>query len=179
MLDEQVEINVPKNREVKLKTKPGYEPKISDEGDRRVYRWSHSQTKDTDSPPKKAAPSRGRGSAGDPVDDLSELGATRETGIARWRRTADEPTEAVKAKADSLVQGKTDDMAKVKALYDYVSRDFRYVSLSLGLSAYQPHPAADVMNLGYGDCKDKNTLLAALLQAEGFRVHFGVDQCAA
>jgi tetratricopeptide (TPR) repeat protein len=60
-------------------------------------------------------------------------------------------------------------MAKVKALYDYVSRDFRYVSLSLGLSAYRPHPAADVMNLGYGDCKDKNTLLAALLQAEGFQ----------
>ena len=75
----------------------------------------------------------------------------------------------MKAKADSLVQGKTDDMAKVKAIYDYVSRDFRYVSLSLGLSAYQPHAASEVMSLGYGDCKDKNTLLAALLQAEGFQ----------
>ena len=50
-----------------------------------------------------------------------------------------------------------------------MSRDFRYVSLSLGLSAYQPHAASEVMNLGYGDCKDKNTLLAALLQAEGFQ----------
>ncbi len=168
VLDEQVEINVPKDRQIKLKTKPGYEPKISEEGDRRIYHWSHSQTKDAEPTPKKRA-----------RPETEETPAIQLTTFQSWEQLGDwyrslekdrrEPTAEVKAKADSLVQGKTDDMAKVKALYDYVSRDFRYVSLSLGLSAYQPHPAADVMNLGYGDCKDKNTLLAALLQAEGFQ----------
>jgi tetratricopeptide (TPR) repeat protein len=166
VLDEQLEINIPKGRDVKVKTKPGYEPKITEEGDRRVYRWSHSQTKETDSPLKKKP-------------DTQELPAIQLTTFQSWEQLGDwyrslekdrrEPTEAVKAKADSLVQGKTDDMAKVKALYDYVSRNFRYVSLSLGLSRYQPHAAGEVITLGYGDCKDKNTLLAALLQAEGFQ----------
>ncbi len=59
-------------------------------------------------------------------------------------------------------------MAKVKALYDYVSRNIRYVSLSFGLGRIQPHAASEVLANGYGDCKDKNTLLAALLDAEGF-----------
>jgi tetratricopeptide (TPR) repeat protein len=41
------------------------------------------------------------------------------------------------------------------------------VSLSLGLARYQPQAAGDVLHNQYGDCKDKNTLLAALLEAEG------------
>src|SRR5271157_1224391 len=140
---------------------------MSDEGDRRVYRWTHSQTSETESPAKKHSRS-----------DDEDVPAVELTTFQSWEQLGDwyrslekerrQPTEAVKAKADSLVQGKTDDMAKVKALYDYVSRDFRYVSLSLGLSRYQPHAAGEVMSLGYGDCKDKNTLLAALLQAAGF-----------
>src|SRR5664279_5585107 len=34
---------------------------------------------------------------------------------------------------------------------------------------YQPHAASEVLSNSYGDCKDKNTLLAALLAAEGFQ----------
>ena len=78
-----------------------------------------------------------------------------------------QPNDAIKAKSDELIQGKTSDTEKVKALYDFVSRDFRYVSLSFGLGRYQPHAASEVLANGYGDCKDKNTLLAALLAAQG------------
>ena len=80
-----------------------------------------------------------------------------------------QPNDALKAKAEELVQGATDDMAKVKALYEYVSRNIRYVSLSFGLGRYQPHASGEVLSNGYGDCKDKNTLLAALLAAQGFQ----------
>ena len=167
VLDEQVEINVPKDRAVKLKTQPGYEAKISDEGGRRIYRWSHSQNK----PPESLLKRKNRSEESPPPSiQLTTFQSWEQLGD--WYRSLEKdrrvPTEAVKAKADSLVQGKTTDMAKVKALYDYVSRDFRYVSLSLGLDRYQPHAASEVMSVGYGDCKDKNTLLAALLQAEGF-----------
>ena len=48
MLDEQLEINVPKSRQIKLKSEPGAEPKITDEGDRRIYRWKHSHLEDED-----------------------------------------------------------------------------------------------------------------------------------
>ena len=46
VLDEQLEINVPKARHIKIKTRPGYDPKVTDEGDRRIYRWTHSHLKD-------------------------------------------------------------------------------------------------------------------------------------
>src|ERR1017187_3836431 len=48
ILDQQLEINVPKGRQIKLKSKPGYEPKITDEGDRRIYRWTYTHLKDED-----------------------------------------------------------------------------------------------------------------------------------
>jgi len=35
------------------------------------------------------------------------------------------------------------------------------------LGRYQPHSSTDVLHNQYGDCKDKHTLLASLLEAEG------------
>src|SRR6185503_5830364 len=49
---------------------------------------------------------------------------------------------------------------KIQALYEYVAKNFRYVSLSLGQGRYQPHAASDVFANEYGDCKDKHTLLS-------------------
>ena len=79
-----------------------------------------------------------------------------------------QPTADIKAKAAELTANMKTDMEKIEALYDYVGPNFRYVSLSLGVGRYQPHSAADVLHNQYGDCKDKNTLLAALLDASGF-----------
>src|SRR5580658_4213725 len=169
VLDEELEINVPKDRQIKLKTKPGYDAKITEDGDRRIYHWTHSRLTDDDDAKKK------KKKAQKPDDQIpsvelttykswEELGAWY-AGLEKDRRI---PNDAVKAEAAALVKGKTDDMAKVKALYDYVSRNIRYVSLSFGLGRIQPHAASEVLANGYGDCKDKNTLLAALLDAEGF-----------
>ena len=41
------------------------------------------------------------------------------------------------------------------------------MSLSFGVGRYQPHPAEDVLENEYGDCKDKHTLLATMLKAAG------------
>src|SRR5262249_14199195 len=61
------------------------------------------------------------------------------------------------------------DIAKAQALYAYVTRNIRYVSLSFGMGRYQPHAAGEVLTNRYGDCKDKATLLDALFEAEGIR----------
>jgi tetratricopeptide (TPR) repeat protein/transglutaminase-like putative cysteine protease len=172
VLDEQLEINIPKARQIKLKSEPGVEPKITEDGDRRIYRWQHSNLDDDeDAPKKKAHPRRRR--------DEDELPSVQLTTYENWQQLGDwyatlekdrrQPNDAIKAKAAELVQGKTTDMDKVKALYDFVSRDFRYVSLSFGLGRYQPHAASEVLANSYGDCKDKNTLLASLLAAQGFQ----------
>ena len=42
MLDEEVEVDVPADRPLKLKNKPGMDPKISEAKGRRIYHWSSS-----------------------------------------------------------------------------------------------------------------------------------------
>ena len=51
------------------------------------------------------------------------------------------PDERIRAKTEELIRGRTSDKDKVEALYQYVARNFRYVSLSLGQGCYQPHAA--------------------------------------
>src|SRR5260370_38335092 len=42
VVDEQLEVDVRKDRSIKLKTKPGNDPKITEENGRRIYRWTSS-----------------------------------------------------------------------------------------------------------------------------------------
>src|SRR5437016_11569809 len=42
VLDEQLELDVPKDRNIKLKTKPGNDPKITEANGRRIYAWTSS-----------------------------------------------------------------------------------------------------------------------------------------
>src|SRR6516225_9885699 len=127
VLDEQLEINIPKGRAIKLKTEPGADPKVTDEGDRRVYRWTHSNLEDEDD--QNAKPKKRRLRARDEDETPSVQLTTFESwqqmgdwyaGLEKDRRV---PNDALKAKAAELVQGKTTNMQKVKAIYDYVSRD--------------------------------------------------------
>ncbi len=174
VLDETLEVNVPRARAVKLKTQPGADPNITEEGDRKIYRWKSSrlrreeegqdQAKPGKKPPKK--PKR-------PAVQLTTFQSWEEVGgwyaaLVRERAT---PTGAIRAKAEELVRGRATPTEKIEALYDFVGKNFRYVSLSFGLGRYQPHAAAEVLANQYGDCKDKHTLLEALAAAIGLRAY--------
>src|ERR1035441_4463219 len=56
------------------------------------------------------------------------------------------PSAEVRAKAQELTKGMNGDLEKTEALYDFVAKNFRYVSLSLGVGRYQPHVASEVDN---------------------------------
>jgi hypothetical protein len=67
-----------------------------------------------------------------------------------------------------LTKGLHSDLEKAEALYDFVAKKVKYLSLmSLGVGGYMPSSANEVLRKGTGDCKDKVILLAALLEAEG------------
>jgi len=74
----------------------------------------------------------------------------------------------------SLIAGKTTDTDKARAIYFWVEGQTRYVALELGLSAFQPHPAADVCRNRYGDCKDMATLLVTMLHDAGIQTAWPV-----
>jgi len=78
-------------------------------------------------------------------------------------------TPAVQKLADEITAGITDKRAQADALYRWVSSQLRYVAISMGAGGYVPHNADDVLAARYGDCKDKTTLLTALMHAKGIR----------
>ena len=172
VLDEQLELNVPKDRKIKLKTKPGTDPKITEADGRRIYLWTSSHVdkdedadkdKDKDKKPKKKEPEAPAVQM-TTFESWDQLGRWY-AGLEKDRRT---PDAEIRAKAAELTKGKTADLDKIEALYDYVATNFRYISLSFGVGRFQPHAASDVMHNEYGDCKDKHTLLASFLEASGY-----------
>jgi len=78
-----------------------------------------------------------------------------------------EVTPAIAALAKELTIGVKDDSAKVRKLYDWVSKNIRYVAVYVAEGGFVPHPAQSTLDNRYGDCKDHVTLLEALLSAVG------------
>jgi tetratricopeptide (TPR) repeat protein/transglutaminase-like putative cysteine protease len=167
--EDRLEVDIPKAREVKLKT-PARQPEIQETGDRRVYTWlvkdiQPERDKDKDKEKEEAEEEK--------VPDVQLTTFTGWKQVAEWyaklqgeRMTVD---DSVRKKAEELAKGAETPTEKARRLYDFVARNVRYVSISLGIGRYQPHSAADVLQSGYGDCKDKHTLLSALLRAEGIQ----------
>src|SRR4051812_27818733 len=181
VLDEQLEINVPKGRKITLKVKPGTDASERDETDRHVYLWksSHKEHDEDEDADKDKLTAREKKRKRDKELKDSEFPAVQLTTFPSWdavgqwyaglQRDRVVPDADVKARALELTKDKKTELEKFQALYDYVARNFRYVSLSLGLSRYQPHAAGEVFANQYGDCKDKHTLLAAMLSAIGVK----------
>ena len=167
VLDEQLELNIPKGRAINLQS-PEFRFEKADSGERTIYRW------------KRSVPSRHADDAKKKTDEASAKPPNvRATTFENWEEVArwysqlekgrTEPSPEIRAKTLELIQGRATELDKIQVLYDYVAKNIRYVGLSFGLSRYQPHAAAEVFTNQYGDCKDKHTLLAAMLEAAGIR----------
>ena len=73
----------------------------------------------------------------------------------------------IAAKAAELTAGKTDFYDRAQAISEFAQKDIRYFVVEMGIGGYQPHSAQDIFRGRYGDCKDKATLLTAMLSSVG------------
>jgi len=85
-------------------------------------------------------------------------------GLSRDRLVS---TPEIAAKAAELTAGKTDFYDKAEAIGDFVQQKIRYFVIEMGVGGYQPHAAEEIFRGRYGDCKDKATLLSAMLSSVG------------
>ena len=74
----------------------------------------------------------------------------------------------IKAKADAVVAGETDDFDKIKAIFYWVQNNIRYIAFEDGIAGFMPDKADEVLRKKYGDCKGMANLTKELLRAEGF-----------
>ncbi|HRE91682.1 MAG TPA: DUF3857 domain-containing protein, partial [Myxococcota bacterium] len=56
---------------------------------------------------------------------------------------------------------------KVALVHGWVVEKTRYVGIEFGIHGFKPYKVSEVVKRGYGDCKDKASLLIALLRAVG------------
>ncbi len=91
--------------------------------------------------------------------------------IGQWygRLSSDRlvPSPEAAAKARELAGSATDFYSKTEPIAEFAQKQIRYFVIERGIGGQQPHFAADIFRNRYGDCKDKATLLSAMLSAVG------------
>lgn len=79
-----------------------------------------------------------------------------------------EVTPRIAALAQEVTKGCADRENRVAAIYHWVQKNIRYISIKASLSSgWAGHPASQTLEQGYGDCTDKSVLFCSLLAAIG------------
>ena len=73
-----------------------------------------------------------------------------------------------------LVKNATTEKEKIKLVYNYLQKNFRYVSIQLGIGGFQPFPASFTDQKKYGDCKGLSFYMFAVLNSLGIKSHIAL-----
>ena len=68
-----------------------------------------------------------------------------------------------------MVSGAKNDKEKIRIIYEYLQKNFRYVSIQLGIGGFKPFPATFTENKKYGDCKGLSNFMQAALDGVGIK----------
>ncbi len=71
----------------------------------------------------------------------------------------------IKAVVENLIRGKQSQLEKVQAISGYLNKEIRYTGVEFGDAEIIPHSPDQTLVRKYGDCKDKSTLMVAMLRA--------------
>jgi tetratricopeptide (TPR) repeat protein len=174
VLEQSVEIHLPKTAYIQVWS-PQYKSALTETATEKVYSWHAAQLQPIAGLDKDALK---KFQVGEFDDDFVKLPSIVWTNFHDWAEvgawyremegTRITPDADVKAKVAELIAGKQTGEEKIRAIYGYVGPQVRYIGVAFGVGRYQPHDAGDVLRNQYGDCKDKHTLLAAMLSAAGF-----------
>jgi hypothetical protein len=92
-----------------------------------------------------------------------------QAGLVRGRRDS---SAEIKQKVDSMTAPTAAPLEKMRAIASFAQHDIRYVAIELGIGGYQPHAARDIFAHRYGDCKDKATIMSAMLSEIGVESYY-------
>ena len=171
VLSQSLVLDVPTNKYVQVWS-PTLKPLITENAGRRVYKWSSNQLKPTVVDNQNKKEESARDAAEHPKPEVAWTTFHSWPEVGEWYRALSTPraapTDALRSQADDITRDAKTPEEQIQSLYSFVSARIRYIGIDFGVGRYQPHAAPEVLVNRYGDCKDKDTLLQALLRAKGF-----------
>ena len=145
---------------------PGLERKVEERDDQRIYTFRAENVpaleQEAMQPPWTEVLGHVNVSTYKSWDDLGRW----YWGLVKDQLVAD---DEVRRRAEALTQGLKDDRSRARAIYDYVVQKTRYVALEFGIHGFKPYRCAQIFARGFGDCKDKATLIVTMLGALGIK----------
>lgn len=63
----------------------------------------------------------------------------------------------------NILEGKSTELEKVEAIYDWVQKNVKYIAIEDGLGGFRPRSSNTVFTRRYGDCKDMSNLIHNML----------------
>ncbi|NOY93175.1 MAG: DUF3857 domain-containing protein [Deltaproteobacteria bacterium] len=70
-----------------------------------------------------------------------------------------------------LVDDAPDLATKVQRIHNWVVKNTHYVGLEFGIHGYKPYRVTDIVRRGFGDCKDKASVMYAMYREAGIDAH--------
>lgn len=78
----------------------------------------------------------------------------------------------LQAIVEEVTNDQMTEIEKVEQLYYWVQKNIKYIAFEDGMGGFIPRKPDDVLNKRYGDCKDKTSILHALLKEAGIPSYF-------
>ena len=143
---------------------PNLKSSVEEKGDQRLYKFSADNVPPIESEPNQPPYSEILGHV-----HVSTYKSWDEMGKWYWGLVHDQfiPDDEVRRRTAEITKGAKDERAKVKAVYDWVVQKTRYVALEFGIHGFKPYRCAQIFARGFGDCKDKATLIVTMLKELG------------
>jgi tetratricopeptide (TPR) repeat protein len=137
---------------------------VSDEGEDRVYRFAAEGIPKIDVEP--AMPGLAEVA---PYLHVSTYASWADVGSWYWRLVEQQlaPDDELRRAARGAVTPGMTDAERVRAIHNLVVTGTRYVGLEFGIHGFQPYKVTQVLARRFGDCKDKASLMVALLREVG------------
>jgi tetratricopeptide (TPR) repeat protein/transglutaminase-like putative cysteine protease len=143
---------------------PGLVKKVEEKGNERIFKYTAENVAPLEPEPAMPPLAESLGHV-----HVSTYKSWDDMGRWYWGLVKDQfiADDEVRRRTLEITKGLTDEKAKVRAVYDFVVQKTRYVALEFGIHGFKPYRCAQIFARGFGDCKDKATLIVTMLKELG------------
>lgn len=133
---------------------------------RRIYRWTANNV-------SKIVPEPSMPGWAEVANTLhvSTYKTWEDVGRYYWGLVRDQltPNDELRKTVDRALTGvdRKDEQAVIRAIFHFVVSNTRYVALEFGIHGYKPYRVDRILARRFGDCKDKASLIHAMLKVAG------------